>query len=65
MSYIAVLAGQYHLSLRKIQPLLRDQYGMTFSIGAICEAQGRISSMLTPIHQPSNNTSSSADYPCR
>ena len=51
MSYIAVLAGQYHLSVRKIQRLLRDQYGMTFSIGAICEAQGRISSMLTPIHQ--------------
>lgn len=51
MSYIAVLAGQYHLSVRKIQRLLRDQYGTTFSIGAICEAQGRISSMLTPIHQ--------------
>ena len=30
MSYIAVLAGQYHLSVRKIQRLLRDQYGMTF-----------------------------------
>lgn len=51
LSYIAVLVGQYHLSVRKIQSLLRDQYGMTFSVGAISEAQGRISSMLTPIHQ--------------
>lgn len=51
MSYIAVLAGQYHLSVRKIQRLLHDQYGTTFSIGAISESQGRISSMLTPIHQ--------------
>ncbi len=51
ISYIAVLAGQYHLSVRKIQSLLRDQYGMTFSVGAISEAQGRISSMLTPLHQ--------------
>ena len=51
LSHIAVLAGKYHLSVRKIQSLLHDQYGMTFSVGAISEAQGRISSMLTPIHQ--------------
>jgi len=51
MSHIAVLAGQYHLSVRKIRQLLRDQYGVTFSIGAISEAQGRVSAMLTPLHQ--------------
>jgi transposase len=51
MSHIAVLAGQYHLSVRKIRQLLRDQYGTTFSTGAISEAQGRVSSMLTPVHQ--------------
>jgi len=50
MSYISVLAGEYHLSVRKIQRLLRAQYGVTFSVGAISEAQGRISSMLTPTH---------------
>ena len=50
MSYISVLAGEYHLSIRKIQRLLRAQYGVTFSVGAISEAQGRISSMLTPTH---------------
>lgn len=33
MSYISVLAGEYHLSIRKIQRLLRAQYGVTFSVG--------------------------------
>jgi hypothetical protein len=51
MSYISVLSGQYHLSVRKIQRLLIDQYGVHFSIGAVSEAQARISSMLTPTHQ--------------
>ena len=51
MSYIAVLAGEYHLSVRKIQRLLKDQYGIHFSTGTLSEAQGRVSSMLTPVHQ--------------
>ncbi len=51
MSQIAVLAGQYHLSLNKIRQLLQDQYGTTFSIGALSEFQGRVSSMLTLVHQ--------------
>lgn len=51
MGTISVLAGQYHLSVRKIKQLLSDQYGTTFSVGAISEAQGRVSSMLTPLHQ--------------
>lgn len=51
MSYIAILAGQYHLSVRKIRSLLQEQFGTTFSVGAISEAQSRIASMLTPLHQ--------------
>ncbi len=51
LSYIAVLAGQYHLSISKIQRLLRDQFATHFSTGAISEAQGRVSSLLTPTHQ--------------
>ena len=38
LSYIGVLAGQYHLSVRKIQSLLKEQLGTTFSVGAISEA---------------------------
>ncbi len=51
MSHIAVLAGKYHLSVSQTRQLLLDQYGDTFSTGAISEAQGKVSSMLTPIHQ--------------
>ena len=51
MSHIAILSGQYHLSVRKIRSLLQEQFGTTFSVGAISEAQSRIASMLTPLHQ--------------
>ena len=51
LSYISILTGQYHLSVRKVQSLLQSQFGNTFSIGAISEAQGRVSNMLTPTHQ--------------
>lgn len=51
LSYISVLTGKYHLSIRKIQSLLKSQFGNTFSTGAISEAQGRVSNMLTPTHQ--------------
>ncbi|MYM60893.1 transposase [Vibrio sp. OCN044] len=46
-----MLAGQYHLSVRKLQSLLKEQLGTTFSVGAISEAQTKVSSMLTPLHQ--------------
>lgn len=51
LSHIALLAGQYHLSVRKIQSLLKEQLGTTFSTGAISEAQTKVASMLTPLHQ--------------
>lgn len=51
LSYVVVLSGLYHLSVRKIQRLLQDQSGTHFSTGLISEAQGRVSSMLTPTHQ--------------
>ena len=50
LSYIAVLAGQYHLCVRKIRSLLQEQLGTTFSIGAISEAQTKVASILTPLH---------------
>lgn len=51
LSYIAVLAGQFHLSVRKIQQLLNSQFGVHFSLGLLSEAHGRVSNMLTPTHQ--------------
>ncbi|MET1281346.1 MULTISPECIES: IS66 family transposase [Vibrio] len=50
LSYIGVLAGQYHLSVRKIRSLLKEQLGTTFSVGTINEAQTKVASMLTPLH---------------
>lgn len=38
-----------HLSARKIQSLLKEQLGTTFSIRAISEAQNKVTSMLTPL----------------
>ena len=51
LSLIAMLTGQCHLSIRKIQSLLKEQYGLNFSTGTISEAQGKVSAMLTPTHQ--------------
>ncbi len=50
LSYTAALAGQYHLSVRMIQSLLKEQLGITFSIGTISEAQTKVASMITPLH---------------
>ncbi len=51
MSQVALLSGQYHQSIGNIQSLLQEMYGLRFSTGAISEAQGRVSSMLTPSTQ--------------
>lgn len=37
--------------MRKIQALLKEQLSTTFSAGAISEAQTKVASMLTPLHQ--------------
>nr|PMK56614.1 hypothetical protein BCT98_09425 [Vibrio breoganii] len=60
LSHIAILSGQYHLSVRKIRSLLQEQYVTTFSIGAISEAQTPVASMLTPLHQAIKNNIQSA-----
>lgn len=46
-----MLAGQYHLSVRKIRQRLQAQFDVTFSMGAISEVQGRVAFALTPLHQ--------------
>ncbi|WP_270816055.1 IS66-like element ISAs21 family transposase, partial [Aeromonas sp. QDB23] len=51
LSYIALQSGQFHQSISKIQQQLKQHFGLSFSRGAISEAQGRVSAMLTPTHQ--------------
>lgn len=51
LSYIALQSGQFHQSISQIRQQLQQHFGLTFSRGAISEAQGRVSAMLTPTHQ--------------
>ncbi len=51
LSYIALQSGQFHQSVSQIQQQLKQHFGLSFSRGAISEAQGRVSAMLTPTHQ--------------
>ncbi|ELM3618545.1 IS66 family transposase [Aeromonas sobria] len=51
LSYIALQSGQFHQSVSQIQQQLKQHFGLGFSRGAISEAQGRVSAMLTPAHQ--------------
>ena len=51
LAWIGVLAGRYHLSIRQLQALLVESHGVQFSIGALSQAQGRVSTLLTRTHQ--------------
>ncbi len=50
ISWIALLSGQYRLSTRQIQSLLQEQWHLTFSLGAISQAQKPVSGWLQPIY---------------
>lgn len=50
LAYIAVQAGQFHQSVSKTQQQLEQNFGLRFSRGAISQAQGRVSAMLTPAY---------------
>lgn len=50
LAFVAVQAGQFHQSISKIQQQLERNFGLRFSRGAISEAQGRVSAMLTPTY---------------
>lgn len=50
LALIATLAGTYHLTQDKIRRLLSDVIGITFSLGAISQAQGKIAqAILSPV----------------
>ena len=49
ISWIALVSGQYHLSTRQIQSLLQQQWQLTFSVGAISQAQKPVSGWLQPL----------------
>lgn len=51
LAYIAVQSGQFHQSISQIQQQLIQNFGLRFSRGAISEAQGKVSAMMTPAYQ--------------
>ena len=62
LSYIALQSGQFHQSISQIQQQLAQHFGLHFSRGAISEAQGRVSAMLTPTHQAIKQQVQSASH---
>ena len=46
LGLIGTLGTRYHLTLRKTQSLLDQLLGITFSVGAISQAQGKVSEAL-------------------
>lgn len=51
LSWISVLTGQFHLSTRQIQRFVQEQWQLTFSVGAISQAQGKVIAWLAPLYQ--------------
>jgi len=51
ISTIILLSGQFHLSIRQIQAFLTEQWGLSFSIGAISQAQGKANPWLGPVYR--------------
>lgn len=50
IAWIVLMTGQFHLSMRKTQRLLKEQWQLSFSTGAISEAQGKAVDWLGVIH---------------
>lgn len=51
ISTIALLSGQFHLSIRQIQSFLLEQWQLNFSIGAISQAQGKTNPWLGHLYR--------------
>ncbi len=61
ISWIGVLAGQFHLSVRKIQSFFREQWQLHVSVGAISQAQGKMNDWLGPVYRQIGEHVRSAD----
>lgn len=51
ISWIGMMSGQYHLSIRQIQSLLKEMCRDTFSTGAISNAQGKLADWMEKPYQ--------------
>jgi transposase len=51
MGWLGLMNGKYRLSVRNLQALLEEQWGLSFSLGAISEAQGQLTNWLKPVYE--------------
>jgi transposase len=51
ISTVGLLAGQFHLSVRHIQSFLKEHWQLSFSTGAISQAQGKMNAWLGPVYR--------------
>ena len=51
VAWIGLLNGRYHLSLREVEALLEEQWGLKFSLGAISESQAPLQQWLGPVYR--------------
>ena len=51
ISWIGVLSGQFHLSIRQLQRFLQTHWQLHFSLGAISQAQGKLNPWLEPVYR--------------
>ncbi|MCF1427702.1 MAG: hypothetical protein LPH21_12215 [Shewanella sp.] len=49
--YLTEQSGQFHQSIRKIQLLRQQSFGLYFSTGALSKAQARVLTRSIPTHQ--------------
>ncbi len=51
IAWIGLLAGEFHLTIRGIQRFLNEQWSLNFSVGAISQAQGKLTPWLGGVYQ--------------
>jgi len=50
IAWINLLNGRYHLTLRQIEDLLHEQWGLQFSLGAISQSQEKLNDWMVPVY---------------
>ncbi|BCX80613.1 transposase, IS66 family [Methylomarinovum caldicuralii] len=50
VAWIGLMTGRYHLSLREVEALLEEQWGLRFSLGAISQSQIPLQAWLGPVY---------------
>ncbi len=61
IAWISLMNGRYHLTLRQIESLLQEQWGLEFSLGAISQSQEKLNNWLVPVYHQIGESVRNAD----